>query len=276
MQNLTCIHFTIMIFVADIMQKVMRILDTRISINVPIEKVFEIKLGYMLYSEERVFVYEKIIKCACGDLLCEPRDEIYSASLGTEKHCEETKQFPDGLYQEDRVDDGTDIIYHQESKRIYFKFKIANFVSFLLSFFALLHAVSAQPSFDSKVTGLFAEEDLLFSNNMMWKAGCNYQYSMSSSISQSITPVNIELDQFDAQFDGSGNVYLQLQICGIRKSNIPKQIGNSKLNDDNDSAEDQHYACITSLWQCSKDIIWDFFRRVFYGNFKSTGKYKVE
>jgi len=256
-----------LISVADVQKAMMMLTTIVININVSKEIAFEIKLDCMLYACF-IFVHNKTIKSEYGNL---PKNE-YFLPFCTAKYCEETKQLPDSLHREDVVNSDIDIIHHQESKsrnRIHLKFKIANMVSLLLSFFALVHSVSAQPSFDSKgTTGLFTEADLLFSNDMMWKAGCSYQYSMPSSISRSISPVNIELDQFY----GSSDVYLSLQICGTRKSIIPKQIGNTKLNEDNDSTEDHHCTCITSLWQCSKEIIWVLIRTVFYGSFKTTGK----
>ena len=235
-----------------------------ININVSKEKALHC-LIFVADVQCFIFVHDKMIKSEYEDL---PKYKCFPP-LCTAKYSEETKQLPDGLYQGDAVNSDVNIIHHQESNsrnRIHLKFKIANIVSLLLSCFALLYSVSAQPSFGSKgTTGLFAEADVLFSNDMMWKAGCSYQYSMPSSISHSISPVNIELDQFY----GSSDVYLSLQICGTRKSFIPKQIDSTKLNEDNDSTEHHHYTCITSLWQCSKEIIWVL---VLYGNFKTTGK----
>ena len=129
----------------------------------------------------------------------------------------------------------------------------------------------AQPSFfhqDNKYLDLFAESDLLFSNDMMRKAGCSYHYSSTTQL-DAPQPISPALEQ--VQFCSSGNMYLNLQTCEPKKLRIQHTIGSLESHEHNGSSEQHGYVCITSLWTCGAWFLMAVVSFIFDGG-KTTGE----
>ena len=153
-----------------------------------------------------------------------------------------------------------------QSKLYWGRIKTFDLLLLLVLLLSFQMVTDAQPSFfhqDNKFVDLFAESDLLFSNEMMRKAGCSYHYS---STTQLVAPQPISPALEQVQFISSGNVYLNLQTCEPKKLQIQHTIGSL------DGSSEQHgYVCITSLWTCGAWVLMAVVSLIFDGG-KTTGK----
>jgi len=114
----------------------------------------------------------------------------------------------------------------------------------------------------NKYVDLFTESDgLMFSNEMMQKAGCSYHYSSATQLDmpQPMSPM-----YETAHFCNSGNVYLNLHICESKILQI--QHGNSGIEyrESNGSSREKYvYMCITSVWSCGSLVMMAIFSFIF-------------
>ena len=151
--------------------------------------------------------------------------------------------------------------------------KTFNLLLLSVLLFSFLKVSDAQPSFfhqDNKYVDLFAESDLLFSNDMMRKAGCSYHYSTSTQLD---TPQPVLPKLESVNFCDSGNVYLNLQICEPKKLLIQHESGSLEFREHDSSSKQQYvYMCITSLWSCGAWFLMAVVSFIFEGG-KTTGEY---